>query len=162
VPELYKSLVSATRKFANVQCLPFALAEVSGRRDFFISSGASDGSSSLLRPREHLTFHPDVKFKRSIEVEAITLDEWAARSGIKRVDLLWLDLQGSEPAVLRGCPTILRTVSAIHTEVSLEKCYESAELYSDLRPWLEAQGFRVVQEMLPYPDMGNVLFARSR
>jgi hypothetical protein len=106
-------------------------------------------------------FHPKLEFERSINVETCTLDQWAESHKIPKVDLLWLDMQGVEPTVLRAAPKILATVRVIHTEVSLQPVYAGTELYPDFRTWLEKQGFKVVREFLPYPDMGNVLFVRQ-
>ena len=55
---------------------------------------------------------------------------------------------------------MLETVRAIYTEASLLEMYEGAPLYADYRRWLEAGGFRVAMEDLPWRDMKNVLFLR--
>lgn len=161
VPALFADLQKQMAAFRNVQCFPCALAARSGRQTLNLSAGASDGSSSLLPPEKHLEFHPEVTFGQTIEVEALSLDDWAARQGVSRVDLLWLDLQGSEPEVLRASSRVLDTVRAIHTEVSLAPVYRGAALYPEFRAWLESRGFKVAREFLPYPDMGNVLFVRD-
>ena len=161
VPELYEKLEQRTGHLRNVVRYPLAVADRSGRSKMFVSSGASDGSSSLLTPKEHLDEHPDVRFDQAIEVRTITLDDWARQQGINHVDLLWLDMQGAELAAMMAAPHVLRTVKAIHLEVSLKEVYEGGPLYPEVRRWLEAQGFRVEREALPWPDMGNVLFTRS-
>jgi hypothetical protein len=44
---------------------------------------------------------------RATEVDVITLDEYAARQGIDRVDLVKIDTESTEPSVLRGMRAIL-------------------------------------------------------
>lgn len=158
VPSLFMQLEEKTRAVENIHCYPLALAEFSGSTMMYISSGASDGSSSLMLPKEHLTEHPNVTFLEKLQVETTTLDEWAHEQGIHHIDLLWLDIQGQELAVLKASPRVLRSICAIYTEVSLKEMYEGAPLYPEFRRWLEEKGFKVLREALPWPDMGNVLF----
>jgi FkbM family methyltransferase len=158
VPSLFFELRKKTQNLANVFCYPLALAAQQGKQRLNVSGGDSDGSSSLLEPALHRTFHPGVTFDNKIEVEAVTLDSWARDHAVGNIDLLWLDLQGMEPAVLRSSSRTLSGVRAVYAEVSLEKVYEGTELYPQFRAWMESQGFGVVQEFLPFPDMGNVLF----
>jgi hypothetical protein len=123
--------------------------------------GASNASSSLLRPKEHVVDHPDVLFNSEIEIQTITLDDWAEKHGVKKVDFLWLDMQGYELAALKAAHVALKSVLAIYTEVSLRETYEGVPLYSDVRDWLEERGFRVEREESPWPDVGNVLLVRQ-
>lgn len=161
VPDVYEKLIEHTASTANIFCYPLALSNVNGDTDLFVSGGESDGSSSLLPPKEHLNVHPSVSFDNKIPVKTVTLDDWARANNIKKVDFLWLDLQGLELKVLKTGTELLRSVRAIHSEVSLVENYEGGELYSVLKEWLESKGFRVVREELPWVDMGNVLFVKT-
>lgn len=160
VPDLYARLAKRTRRLANVRTYACALGARSGRATLHLSGGASDGSSSLLPPTGHLAFHPKVTFATGVDVPCLSLDDWAARHGVAKVDLVWLDLQGLEYDVLAASTRVLPTVKAIYTEVSLKEMYAGSRLYPEYRAWLEAQGFAVVAEDLRWADMGNVLFAR--
>ena len=113
------------------------------------------------KPKEHLIEHPNVSFNEDISVNTITLDDWASDHHIDRIDLLWLDLQGSEPAVIEASPKILSTVKAIYTEVSIKEIYKGTLLYPKFRSQLESKGFRVEREELAWEDAGNVLFVRD-
>lgn len=160
VPALFDQLEDRTRSLVNVRRSRLALSDRAGKQVLHLSEGASDGSSSLLPPERHLEVHPEVRFEKRIEVDTVTLDGWAEQQGIDRIDFLWLDMQGMEPAVLRASPRMLARVRAIHTEVSLMPVYAQSVLYPEFRAWMETQGFEVAREVLPYPDMGNVLFVR--
>ena len=128
----------------------------------YVSSGASDGSSSLLKPKEHLTDHPDVFFNEAIKVKTMKLDDWTAANNISTIDLLWLDMQGFELEVLKASSVILPKVKVIHMEVSTRPTYEGVPLYSDVKEWMQQNGFRVEVEAIPNGwDMGNVLFVRN-
>lgn len=163
VNELYKRLIENTKAYNNISCHPIALADKIGTMDFYISEGGSDASSSLLEPRDHLNDHPDTFFSNKVSVTTNTLDNWAIENGIKKVDMLWLDMQGFELKMLKASQVILSTVSVIHTEVSTKETYKEAAQYNDLRSFLEAKGFKVKIEAVPKGwDMGNVLFVRDK
>ena len=161
VPELYSKLVATTKKRQNVACYPFALSGISGTSRMFISGGISDGSSSLLHPHEHIKIFPDVTFDDFVEVETITLDAWAQKHSIQKIDLLWLDLQGMELNVLKSGTNLLKNVRVLCTEVSLVETYKNASLYPELRQWLENNGLEVQREEIT-GLMGNVLFVKKR
>jgi FkbM family methyltransferase len=162
IPDLFSQLQSNTAKRKNVCCYPMALGKETGAAKMFVSSGRSDASSSLFPPKAHVTYHPDILFETEIQVPTITLDHWAAEQGIKKIDFLWLDLQGYELAVLKTATAVLATVQAIYTEVNLDETYAGVALYPELRQWLEVYGFKVIREDLPWQDGGNVFFAKER
>jgi len=161
VPDLFKKLVKKTRNYDNVVCYQLALGNATGPDTMYISTGASDGSSSLLPPKKHLEIYPTIYFDDKIQVSIVTLDEWADKNNIKTVDFLWLDLQGMELKVLQSGCTILKTVKAIYSEVSSIEGYEHQNLYSELQDWLEKEGFHVEREAVENGE-GNVFFLRNR
>jgi FkbM family methyltransferase len=163
VKDLYTRLKENTRYFKNIITYPIALADVDGEMDFYISAGASDASSSLLEPEDHLTDHPDTFFKDKTTVKTITLDNWAKVNNIEKVDMLWLDMQGYELKMLMDSSAVLDVVSVIHTEVSTKATYKGVAQYKDYRSFLESKGFQVQIEAIPNGwDMGNVLFVRKK
>jgi FkbM family methyltransferase len=162
IPEVYKSLKWNTRKYKNISCYQLALSNTTGIAKMFVSSGESDGSSSLLKPSDHLIDHPEVKFDTSIEVPTITLDDWCEQNKIDHIDMLWLDMQGFELNMLKASKKILQTVKVIHIEVSTKSTYENVPLYPEVKSWLENKGFKVAIEAIPVNwDFGNVLFIKA-
>lgn len=161
-PEIFSKLQKIKSKWGNLFFYHVALADKNVEMNFYISEGNSDGSSSLLPPKTHLTDHPGTTFNKVIKVPTITLDTWAESRGLNRVDLLWLDMQGFELKMLQASKRILDTVSVIHTEVSVKETYEGVGQYEDLKSFLENKGFEVVLKAIPSGwDMGNVLFVRK-
>jgi FkbM family methyltransferase len=161
LPDLYRSLVARAGRRPNVTCYPLALGDRVGTAGMFVSGGASNGSSSLLKPTGHLQEHPDVSFGQTTPVSVTTLDAWATSNGIQRTDLLWLDMQGGELRALEAAPRLLATARLVYMEVSLVELYAGGPLYPEVRQWMERRGFRVLYEALPWPDGGNVLFGRA-
>jgi hypothetical protein len=138
-----------------------ALGEFSGSSSIYVSSGASDASSSLLKPKDHLVYHPQVTFTETENINIITLDSWVQNTGLDHIDFLWLDIQGLELSMLKSSPYIIKTVKAIYTEVNLVPLYEKTELYPFLRDWLFQNGFKVKKEFIYWKDAGNVLFVKA-
>lgn len=163
VPRLYEMLLGNSKPYNSISCYPIALADKSGNMDLYISEGASDASSSLLEPVDHLKDHPDTFFREKISTVTRSIDDWAAENNIKKVDMLWLDMQGFELKMLSASEIILDTVSVIHTEVSTKETYKDVEEYNQYRLFLESKGFQVELEAIPNGwDMGNVLFVKKQ
>ncbi len=78
---------------------------------------------SLGRPELPNPFTPGemIAPTGTVEVEAITLDDYAASAGLERIALLKIDVEGAEPDVLAGATGLLerKAVGAILFEVSL-------------------------------------------
>lgn len=160
VPALFNELKNTVKNVAKIHCYPYALSNITGRSIFHVSSGRSTATSSLLQPKEYLLEHPTTTF-HSIEVETITLDDWAAKYTIDHVDFLWFDMQGNELNALKGGTKTLESVRVIYTEVSLTERYEHNPLYPTIRSWLTEHGFSVEREDLRTASWGNVLFIRK-
>lgn len=162
MPYAYDLLKEKCKNQDNIHLSQAALSNKSGTQKFFLSSGASTGSSSLLPPDKAMnTFHSDISFSEFIDVKTFTLDDWAKSEKVSRVDFLWLDMQGMEPSMLKASPEILKTVKVIYTEVNLAPVYKGAILYPEYKKWLENEGFVLVREDLPWVDGGNALFVRK-
>ena len=161
VTSLYRELQQRAEQDPNIHTYPSALGSHTGQIQIHVSSGRSDASSSLLVPKEHLQVHPDVHFTETQLVDCITIDDWAGQNQIGQIDFMWLDLQGYELAALRNGQSLLPGCRAIFTEVNLVENYAGAPLYSELRAWLEAQGFLLAKELIFHADGGNVLFVKG-
>ncbi len=91
IPELFQKLVKTTSSFPNVKCFQMALGDETGFCNINLSSGASDGSSSLLEPKEHIVHHPEVFFQNQLEVEVITLHDWMMKNEVEKIDFFgWI------------------------------------------------------------------------
>lgn len=161
VPDIFEQLEKNTKNYKNVICVKMGLSDKEGIDKLFVSSGSSDGSSSLLKPKKHLELHPKVKFEDSIEISITTLSKWAKKNRIKKIDFLWLDLQGMEYRVLKKSGALLNKVKCIVTEVSLLENYSGGVLYKDLKGFLLKNGFIVEKEEILWEDGGNVLFVKK-
>ena len=163
VESIFQKLQLKSLPYKNISCYQIALSDKCGKSIFYISEGQSDASSSLLEPLAHLEDHPDTYFTRTIEVDCLTLDEWAKINKINKIDMLWLDMQGFEMNMLVKSKHIFNSVTLIHTEVSLKDTYKGVPHYKMFRAFLETKGFRVIYEAIPKGwDMGNVVFYKEQ
>ena len=166
-PHLFSILKSATENYSNIHCFELALSDVVGRTKFYVSGKACPFSSSLLSPRLDVMhrYWPDMTFEErdAVWVDTVTLDFWAKQEQIKKIDLMWLDMQGAELMMLKASPKSLNITGAIYLEVSFIAGYEGAPLYSEVRTWFENQGFNEVwNSWQGHPGAeGDVLFVRS-
>ncbi len=168
VPELFKTLQKRTTLYQNISCYPLALSNHTGTAPLYISEkpskpGHVSQGNSLLPPKERL-HHSNLRFPHKIMVPTITLDTWAKKHHINRIDLLWLDMQGNELAVLQASESILKTVTAIYTEVSFVEGYEGQPLMEDMVAWMHTHGFEEKgRDFSNTTDwfFGNMLFAKK-
>jgi FkbM family methyltransferase len=164
----FEKLLNNSLAYNNIVCSPLALSDHNGTARIFLSAekGSPDtpsASSSLLNPKEHLTYANHVMFNKVTTVPTITLDEWAKQNNVDHIDLLWLDMQGYELNVLKASPNILKTVKVIYTEVEFVEAYEGQYLYKDVKEFLESQGFVLVARDFTEPPLywfGNAIFMR--
>jgi FkbM family methyltransferase len=103
------------------------------------------GSSSLYPPLDDvIDRHPRLEMQREVQaqrIELTTLDDWCARSGFTRADLVKLDTQGSELDILRGAQRMLETVDVVQTEVEFNPMYDGQPLFGDVDRFLRDRGF---------------------
>ncbi len=161
VSDIFAQLEKNTKHLSMVNRYKLGLGNKTEQRKIYVSSGASDASSSLLKPKKHLEINPKVKFQSMENIQVTTIADWARKEGINKVDFMWLDLQGMELPVLQNTGSILQGVKMILAEVSLIETYEGVSMADDLTRFLEQEGFRVLVEEMPYPDMGDILYVRK-
>lgn len=164
IPSAYRVAAQAAQHLDNVDLRPLALSARIGTDRMHVSSWA-DGSprphsSSLLKPTRHTAAHPTIVFRETVEVETLTLDAWLGSTNETVIDLLWLDLQGSELSVLRASPDALKRIRAVHMEVSREELYEKSPTYFEVLDWMASEGFKRAIDRVPAVS-GNILFIRS-
>ena len=132
----------------NVTLIECAVGNESGTVVFHQSSGEGehkdwDQSGSIRKPKTHTQVWPQVKFKNTIEVPIIRLDDWAKSENLLEIDFVWADVQGAEIDLIKGGLDTLNKAKFFYTEYSnaewyegqipLAKLYELLEKYSILR-----------------------------
>jgi len=168
LPEIYERLVKNTQHLNNVHCHPFALSNHTGSALFYVSEkptrpGTASQAGSLHAPKERLQHSPMI-FPRTTTVQTITLEKWANENAIQLIDLLWLDTQGHELAILQSASNILKNIKVVLAEVSFIESYEDQPQYQDVVTWMASHGFEHVGrdfENVSKSFFGNALFVKK-
>lgn len=161
-PVLVAQAREVTGGLANVSIIEAALSDGGAATIAFHSFSEGDeahGSSSILKPDDHLRLAPQIRFGRTINVPAVTLDAWHASVGAPRIDLLWLDLQGAELQALKAGERCLAAVQVCHIEVSRRPLYSGGARFPEVDAFLSARGFRRVAVRIPICS-GNAIYKR--
>lgn len=129
-----------------VNYLPYALgAEDGARAALYITS--SPGSSSLFEPNMSFVgqfpYGSAMKVERTVQVVLTTLDSVCEEKKIAP-DVLKLDIQGGELAVLKGAKRILPSVLLIESEVEFNQQYKGGPLFGDMDRFLRDQGWQLL------------------
>jgi hypothetical protein len=108
--------------------------------------------------------------KETITVPATTIDRFCAEHGIDQVDIMKVDVQGSELAVFRGAEGMFqrKAIRNVFTEVYFNPLYSGMPLFSDLDAALKDKGFTLygLYSLTParegYLLFGNALYRLAR
>lgn len=168
LPEIYERLEKNTILLPQVHRYPYALSNSNDNALFYISErpdkpGFASQAGSLHAPKERLRYSPLI-FPRTVPVKTITLDTWAEKNSINTIDLLWLDTQGHELAILQASPNILQNIKVILAEVSFIESYDNQPGYQEVVQWMIAHGFEHIGRDFEDTNksfFGNALFVKK-
>lgn len=79
------------------------------------------------------------------KIKQRTIDDLAEQYKVNSLDLLKIDTQGAELAVLRGATSLLSRTAAIWVEVSFVKLYEQSCLFHEVHESLYNHGFQLTE-----------------
>lgn len=157
-PLLIDSLRDRLSDFNGQVCYEAALWSETGIA-LELNIASNLGSSSLLKPLEHLAVYPQVLFKQSIEVQSMTLDHLCLK--LDGSGLLVLDTQGAELEVLKGSTETLRKVKFIYVEYSTKELYESGSTLKSLETFLAGKFSLIFSTQSQWLGYGNALFCEK-
>jgi FkbM family methyltransferase len=145
------SLKRLAAEAGDIEVIQAAASERDGTAEFFESDNSQ--MSSLLEPSDAGVryYGEEMRPKRRVSVPTLSLDTWFAKSRLPRVDLMKVDVQGAELAVLRGARELLgsfdRTgnVLAINCEAQIVPEYQGSSTLFAINAELEHLGFQLHQ-----------------
>jgi FkbM family methyltransferase len=82
---------------------------------------------------------------RTVEVPAVTLDEFCAAEDLGTIDLLKMDIQGGEGMALEGAAGLLarQAVRVIYLEVEFAPLYQGQAYFCDVSRILDRHGYQL-------------------
>jgi 2-O-methyltransferase len=105
----------------------------------------SNASGSLLTPSGHLKYIPEVSFTGNTMVETFTLDSVFEKEHLTKIDLLWVDIQGSEAHMIAEGKEALSHTRYAFLETEEIEMYAGQALYDTLDESMSDRGFKMVK-----------------
>jgi len=133
-----------------------ACADYSGTATMFVESANTGMSNSLLQPKKHLDYYPNIKFTDTEEVNVIKLDDIPFDRG--KYNLLVMDCQGAEGLILKGAINTLKNIDYIYTEINTAEIYEGCAQLDEIDRLLS--DFVRVETKLTNAEWGDALYRR--
>lgn len=142
---------------ANIEGHQVALGSASGTATMYLSDNEKQ-SSSILRPKIHLTHHPHVKFDGTEEVEVDLLDNFDT----KEYNFLNMDVQGYELEVLKGATETLKHIDYVYCEVNRDEVYEGNAYVEELDEFLSSYEMKRVETSWEGQIWGDALYIKTK
>jgi FkbM family methyltransferase len=114
-------------------------------------------SSSLLKPKVHITHHPHVKFPETEEVEVKVLDDFT----YTEYNFINMDVQGYELEVLKGAKKTLENIDYVYCEVNRDEVYEGNAYVEELDEFLSQYNMERVETSWEGQIWGDALYIRK-
>jgi FkbM family methyltransferase len=151
--------------FTNISAYKFAVSDRCGSTEIFIGGERNTGTSGLSKP--------DNFAGRVERVDTITIDSWVEQFGIATVDLVKIDVEGSEIAVLKGGEELLKREDCLQLLIEMSDKHlrsqgSSSEALAEYMGTLGYEPFKITldeivhfcAEKSPYESL--VLFRKDK
>ena len=142
---------------ANITAHQVALGSVEGTATMYVSDNEKQ-SSSILKPKVHITHHPHVKFPETEEVEVKVLDDYE----YTEYNFLNMDVQGYELEVLKGATETLKHVDYVYCEVNRDEVYEGNAYVEELDEFLSSYNMERVETDWAGYTWGDALYIKNK
>lgn len=157
IPHLAESL---RKKYTqeNIRVIQAALCDQDSKNiPFYINE--FEETSSLLE------FHHDLNelkglntnLKNSVSVPAMTLDSLIISEEILKIDLLKVDVQGTELDILKGARSALNLTHYIWIELSFKPLYLGSAIFPEVYDYLQINGFSLMEISQGYKSKNGEL-----
>jgi FkbM family methyltransferase len=156
-PATFSILSSNISEFKNITAYQKALADKVGKKSFFVNHNVD--TNSLLEPKKiGLSSDKEVENENQIEVDVWTIDNFCDNNGIKKIDILKMDIQGGELAALKGAEKMLnkKNIKLIYTEAYFKQQYVDQPLLYDIAKYLEQFGYHLQDIYSPIYGKGSI------
>lgn len=158
MPEMFNQLSKKFITNNRITLINKALTSKSEKEMKFTYSSNLNPSGSLNKPLLHNKFPGKTNFDKEIEVKSCNINEILQDDLIQCVNLLWLDIQGSELEVIKSIKSEnLKKIRYIHLEISRVQLYENQPKEKDVITYLMNKNFKMVAKRIPILS-GNILF----
>ena len=148
-PDSFAALVAGVDASLPGGCQRLALSDHDGTATFHrnpishtssLLARSAESRDSIDLARARAAGAPAEVGSERIDVPVRRLDGWCAEHGIATVDLLKIDVQGAEAAVLAGAEGVLASTFTVAVEISFFDLYERASSFLEIEGLLRPHG----------------------
>lgn len=134
-------------KFTGARFVNYNCVVSNTRQDCSFKVNELKGTSSLLDFHKSVSKLDSIPFttEKIIQCKSRLLDDVFEDSGLDRVDILKIDVQGAEHLVLEGAKKTLSSTDLIWIEVSFKPLYENSSIFMDIHKILDDCGFMLLE-----------------
>lgn len=161
IPELKEKIKSD--EYESI-LFPHAVGKENGSFPFNIigdDHGSNPGCSSLRGLKEHSTMYPNIKFKETVNVDVVNIDDFINQNNlVKEFDLVSLDTQGNDFDILTTSE-FLFTAKAVVIETSSLELYQGQVVEEKITEYMESKGFIKTYHSAWHPTWGDTLYIKK-
>jgi FkbM family methyltransferase len=117
-------------------------------------------SSSILKPKLHISQYPHIIFNETEEVEMKKLDD--IDFNFSDFNFINIDVQGYELEVFKGSTNILNKIDYIISEINRDELYEECVKVDELDSFLSNFGFQRVETNWVGVTWGDALYVKNK
>jgi FkbM family methyltransferase len=146
ISEVFEVLQRKFKDYPGIFCRNVALGRERGEQAINVSSYAQ--ASSFLengRVLKDRVYGIDFTPVKTETVRVKTAAGYARASGVDRIKLLKLDVQGYELEVLKGAEPILDRIEFIYAEAQFQELYKNGPLFDEVFEFLSKRGFELLR-----------------
>ncbi len=142
-PDSFRELQKKSQSLGQVKPFQLAIADKTGTKTFYVN--ADRLCNSLLQrpsnPRKY--YDANSECVAEIEVDVATIDHFCQKESIAEIDILKLDVEGTELLALKGASEKLtvESICLIYTEVMFVPHYEGGIMFYELYKCLSDYGY---------------------
>jgi FkbM family methyltransferase len=125
-----------------------------------VETANSGQSSSILKPKVHLTQYPHILFESTEEVDMRRLDDMDIN--FDDINFITIDVQGYELEVFKGAKKTLDKIDYIVSEINRDEVYENCAKIGQLEEFLSPYGFKLVERNWVGGTWGDGLFVKQK
>lgn len=163
IPQVFEQLIAHVSQNPSARCIQACVSDKSLEHKIFRITNNNGESSSFLKLKEHLTYHPTVLEERCIEMLTLTADDIIKyhHLNMKHYNFLNLDIQGAELLALKGMEQNLKYIDYVYTEVNERELYEGCAMVHEIDQFLAMHGFAAVACKMTDNHWGDKFYVRK-
>ena len=156
----FKILSDKFKSLPNVTLVNKALGDQIGQSFMYVETANGGQSSSILKPKLHLTQYPHITFDSTEQVEMIRLDDYEFDK--QKYNFINIDVQGYELKVFKGAENVLQYIDYIYAEVNRAEVYEGCAQIGELDEYLAKFDFERVAVDWSGNTWGDALWIKKK